>query len=122
MQPRGARLVVCVVLALAGPAAAQVDRRYAEEPTGGIHLPVAPLAGAADARAVATNPASLAFADDGELVVAVDVVDQDEESTSGAGVGGYYTLWRGLGVGVEALRPPRAQLDPDPGTPTRLSV
>jgi protease-4 len=123
MQRRRARLALpCVLLGLAAPAAAQVDRRYAEEPTGGINLPVAPLSGAADARAVSTNPALLAFADDGELMVAVDLVDEGEASTAGPGAGGFYTPWRGIGIGVEVLRPPRAQLDPDPGTPTRLSV
>jgi protease-4 len=115
-------LAIAIATGLAAPAAAQVDRHYAEEPTAGINLPAAPLAGEADARAVSTNPAGLAFADTGEAILAVDLVDEQEASTAGPGVGVWATLWNGIGVGVEALRPPRTQLAPDPGTPTRLSL
>jgi len=38
-----------------------VDRRYAEEPTGGMALPLAPLAGEHDARAVTVNPGGNPF-------------------------------------------------------------
>jgi protease IV len=115
--------IAAVIAAAGAPAAfAQADRHYAEEPTAGINLPAAPLAGEADARGVATNPAGLAFAEAGELILAVDLVDEEEAAAAGPGIGGWATLWRGIGVGVEALRPPRTQLAPDPGTPTRFSL
>jgi protease IV len=115
-------LAIAVVAAAAGPATAQIDRRYAEEPTAGMNLPVAPIAGSADARAVTLNPGALGFADAGEAILAIDLVDEDEAASAGPGVGAWATVWRGLGVGLEALRPPRQQLAPDPGTPTRFSL
>jgi protease-4 len=114
--------VVLGVTVAAGPAAAQVDRDYADEPTEGINLPAAPIAGDADARSVSLNPAGLAFADPGEIILALDLVDDAEASAAGSGVGAWTTLWPGLGAGVEVLRPPRSHLTPDPGTPTRLSL
>jgi hypothetical protein len=46
-----------LVVSFPGPARAQgVDRRYVEEPTGGMALPTTPLAGEHDARAVVANP------------------------------------------------------------------
>jgi len=119
---RSAPLALAIAAGLSAPALAQVDRHYSEEPTAGINLPAAPIAGEADARAVSTNPGALAFADAGEAILALDLVDESEASTAGPGVGVWATLWQGLGVGIEALRPPRTQLAPDPGTPTRLSV
>src|SRR5689334_4354670 len=120
--PRSVALAVVIAAGIATPAGAQPDRHYAEEPTEGINLPAAPIAGDADARSVALNPAGLAFAEPGEIMLALDLVDEDEASTAGSGVGAWATVWPGLGVGVEALRAPRKDLIPDPGTPTRLSV
>jgi protease-4 len=122
-------VVAALVVAPAIAHAQSVERRYVDEPTAGLHLPTTPLAGDHDARALVLNPGGLQLLDGRSLVLAVDVVDEDAAAAAGQGVGLYYagTTGGGLlprfgyGVGVEALRPPRGQLDPDPGTPTRLS-
>ena len=41
--------------------AQSVDRRYAEEPTGGLALPATPLEGEHDGRAVVVNPGGLSL-------------------------------------------------------------
>ena len=54
------KLAVCAVLLVATAAHAQgVDRRYAEEPTGGMFLPAQPLAGEVDALTTVVNPGGL---------------------------------------------------------------
>ncbi len=119
-------LLACLAL-LAVPAAAraQVDRQLAEEPTGGVRLPVTPLAGSHDARATVVNPAGLGFLGGSELALAIDVADEDHATTAGPGVG---VFWAGrlgaggIGLGIEWLRPSRVRLAPDPGTPWRTTV
>ncbi len=126
------KLLVAAAL-VATPALVQaqtVTRRYVEEPTAGLHLPTAPLAGDHDARALVLNPGGLQLLDGAGLTLAIDAVDADAAAAAGAGVGLYYATVSGggllpkfgFGLGVEALRPPRAALDPDPGTPTRLTM
>ena len=111
-------------------AAAQVSVRYAEEPTGGLALPTTPLAGEHDARAVDANPGGLALLRGTELAVALDAEDSDVATSSGPGFGTYLATTMGghlvprigVGVGLEWLRPPRADLSPDPGAPFRLTL
>ena len=110
--------------------AQSVDRRYAEEPTGGLSLPATPLAGEHDARAVTVNPGGLALLRGPELALALDLADPDVETSAGPGFGTYIATSGGggllprIGVGLrlEWLRPPRAQLSPDPGEPFRFTL
>ncbi|HTM22984.1 MAG TPA: signal peptide peptidase SppA, partial [Kofleriaceae bacterium] len=122
--------VVLVCAAVPAPAAAQETRRYAEDPTGGVDLPTGPLAGDADATAVSLNPAGLQFLG-GPAVGAVLGAGRERKLTSAGpgfgvfvagGVGGGLLPRFGIGVGLENLRPPRALLTPDPGSPTRLTL
>jgi protease-4 len=128
---RIAVLVGIVVATGAGVAhAQQVDRRYAEEPTGGLMLPATPLTGEHDARAVTVNPGGLALLRGPELALALELEDHDVATTSGPGFGAYVAssggggiLPRyGFGMALEWLRPARSQLSPDPGTPFRFTT
>ncbi len=125
--------VVAAVVLAAVPVLAHAQtatRQYAEEPTGGVDLPTTPLAGDHDARATALNPGGLQHLTGGSLTLALDLADADTAASPGNGVGlflagpaGGGVLPRlGIGFGVEALRPPRQTLAPDPGTPWRVSV
>jgi protease IV len=127
------KAVVAVVAGLLGSrmAYAQIDRRYAEEPTDGMALPTAPLAGEHDARVVATNPGGLPLVRGTELALVLDLEDPDIATTSGqgfgtflalAGGGGRFLPRFGLGLGLEWLRPSRSQLTPDPGAPFRFTL
>jgi protease-4 len=124
-------VLVGIVVAAGGVAhAQQVDRRYAEEPTGGLMLPATPLAGEHDARAVTINPGGLALLRGPELALALELEDHDVATTSGPGFGAYVAssggggiLPRyGFGMALEWLRPARSQLSPDPGTPFRFTT
>jgi protease IV len=120
-------------LVIAGSATAahaqSVDRRYAEEPTGGLALPLAPLAGEHDGRAVVQNPGGLSLLRGPELALALDLQDEDAATSAGAGFGAYVATSGGgrivprygIGMGLEWLRPSRAQLAPDPGEPFRFT-
>lgn len=124
--------VACVIpLAIAASASAQaVDRRFAEEPTDGVAIPTTALAGEHDARATVANPGGLALVRGSELAVALTLEDSSVATASGSGFGvfaatsgGGNLLPRlGVGLGVEWLRPPRAQLVPDPGDPVRFTL
>src|SRR5438093_13760381 len=82
--------VALAVIATAATARAQmVDRRYAEEPTGGLALPATPLAGEHDALATTLNPGGLALVRGSELALALDVEDPDVATSSGPGFGTY---------------------------------
>ncbi|MBV8762559.1 MAG: signal peptide peptidase SppA [Deltaproteobacteria bacterium] len=125
------RFAVCVLLAMATVAHAQgIDRRYAEEPTGGLLLPATPLAGEHDALATTVNPGGLPLLRGPELGLAVDLEDPDIATSAGPGfgaflattVGGGLLPRMGFGTAVEWLRPPRARLSPDPGKPFRFTV
>src|SRR5262245_28104550 len=114
-----------------GPARAQgVDRRYVEEPTGGMALPTTPLAGEHDARAVVANPGGLSLIRGRELAVALNVEDPAVATSAGQGFGAFWgesiggrILPRfGVGAGVEWLRPSRGRLAPDPEQPFRLTL
>ncbi len=106
--------------------------RYAEEPSAGMNLPTAGLAGEPDALSVLTNPASLSFLDGWELALALDTSEPDEDKATSPGpgfgmfaagvLGGGVLPRLAWGFGLEFLRPPRAVLSPDPGTPTRLTL
>jgi protease-4 len=113
------------------PAFAQpVDRQFVEEPTDGISLPLAPMAGEHDARTVVVNPGGLALVRGTELALALDLEDPDVATSAGQGVGAFLasSIGGGLfprlayGLGIEALRPPRERLASDPGTPTRFTL
>lgn len=105
------------------------DTSYVEEPTGGVHLPSAPLAGQFDATAVTVNPAGLGLLESSSFTLALDLAREEGASRSGPGGGLYYAAKLGgrvlpklgYGLSVEWLRPPRAELIPDPGTATRLT-
>ncbi len=125
------RLLVAGMLCIAAPAAAQnVDRRYAEEPTNGLALPAAPLAGEFDGRVVATNPGGLPLVRGAELALVLGLEDADVATSAGQGFGTYFALAGGggllprfgLGIGLEWLRPSRANLSPDPGEPFRFTL
>src|SRR5262245_47850819 len=60
-----------VILAAFLPAIASADT-YAEEPTAGLALPAAPLAGELDGRVVTTNPGGIVFVRGAELALALD--------------------------------------------------
>jgi protease-4 len=126
-------VVVIAGVWLAAPNAAfaqAVDRRYAEEPTSGLALPTTPLAGEHDARAVTINPGGLALLRGPELGFALELQDADVATTAGPGFGAYVgtsgggsILPRyGIGMGLEWLRPARAQLAPDPGESFRFTM
>ena len=103
---------------------------FVEEPTDGVSLPLAPLAGEHDARTVAVNPGGLALVRGTELALAINVEDPDVATSAGQGVGAFVASSIGggifprlaLGLGVEALRPPRERFATDLGTPTRFTL
>ena len=116
---------------VSSPAAAQPEEtRFNEEPTSGLDTPITPLAGEYDAMAVVANPAGLRFLRGRHYGLLLHFDDDDEASTSGAGFGGYMGFGTGggllpplgLGIGIEALRPARRSLDPDPGDALRVSL
>jgi protease-4 len=126
-------IAACCAIALAAPAAAQaqaVARRYVEEPTDGMALPTAPLAGEFDGRVAVTNPGGLPLVRGKELALALELEDPDVATSGGQGVGSFFAMSGGggllprygLGVGLEWLRPSRSQLDPDPGAPFRFTL
>ncbi|MGE0872702.1 MAG: signal peptide peptidase SppA [Kofleriaceae bacterium] len=124
-------LVMTIVAVAIAPAAAQgIDRRYLEQPTGGVALPLTPLAGEHDARAVSVNPGGLALLRGPELALAMELEDSEIATTAGQGVGGFLATAIGggwiprfaVGIGLEWLSPSRTQLAPDPGDPFRLTL
>ncbi|MBP6629267.1 MAG: signal peptide peptidase SppA [Kofleriaceae bacterium] len=114
--------VTSALVASGGVAGAQVDRRYDEEPTVGLRLPLVPLAGELDARTTVANPGGLRMVEGGSLALQLDASDPDHVGGAGDGVGGFLVPWAGFGLGLEALTPPRTELVSDPGTPLRLTV
>jgi protease-4 len=123
----------CSIAAISSSAQAQeAGVRYAEEPSAGMDLPTAGLAGEPDALSVSTNPASLSFLDGWELALALDTAEPDDDKATSPGpgfgifaagvLGGGVLPRLAWGFGLEFLRPPRAVLSPDPGTPTRLTL
>ncbi|HSK03774.1 MAG TPA: signal peptide peptidase SppA, partial [Kofleriaceae bacterium] len=124
-------VALALLLAAPGLANAQgVDRRYVEEPTDGMALPTAPLAGEFDGRVVATNPGGLPLVRGTELALALELQDPDVATSAGQGFGTFLAYSGGggllprfgLGLGLEWLRPPRPQLSPDPGEPFRFTL
>jgi protease-4 len=124
-------IVSLVVIAGAGSAAAQPaeSERFAEEPTGGVHLPTAGISGEVDVLTSVTNPAGLFFLDGWNLGFALDAGSEEEATGAGAGFGFYYADKiggqilpnLGFGMALESLRPPRVRVAPDPGEPLRLT-
>src|SRR5688500_1789453 len=131
MKIAACALVIASSAARARVAHAQsVDRRYAEEPTGGLALPATPLAGEHDGRAVVMNPGGLSLLRGPELALALELQDPDIATSAGPGFGAYLATSGGgtilprygFGLGFEWLRPSRAQLAPDPGEPFRFTL
>src|SRR6185369_7236813 len=90
-----------VLLAMVFPAVAHaqgVDRRYAEEPTDGLALPLTPLAGEHDGRAVVVNPGGLTLTRGPELALAADLEDSAVATGSGPGFGAYIASAIGGGL------------------------
>ena len=123
--------VIAALVAVSATASAQgVDRRYAEEPTEGMTLPMTPLAGEHDARAVSANPGGLALIRGTELSLALDLENADVATTAGPGfgvfgatvIGGRLIPKFALGAGLEWLAPARPQLAPDPNNPFRFTL
>lgn len=125
-----AGLLIASAFARGTAVAQSVDRRYAEEPTEGMAMPLVPLAGEHDARAVVTNPGGLALLRGPELALALDLEDTDVADSAGPGFGAFFGGTYGgrlvprfaLGLGFEWLRPPRSQLVTDPGSPFRFTL
>ncbi len=116
---------------ISSPATAQpADTQFNEEPTTGLDTPITPLAGEYDAMAVVANPAGLRFLRGSHYGLLLHFDDDDEARSGGAGVGGYMSFGAGggllpplgFGIGIEALRPARRALEPDPGDAVRLSL
>lgn len=92
-------------------------------------MPSAPLAGQFDATAITMNPAGLSLLESSNLTLALDLAREEGAARSGPGGGIFYASKLGggalpslgWGISLEWLRPPRAELTPDPGTPTRLT-
>src|SRR5690606_18588588 len=108
-------VAVIAWLGALAPAAAQVERSYAEEPTQGLRLPTVPLAGEHDAFSVARNPAGLRFLRGLHVGLGVDVATDDATGPGPGGglylggpLGGGLLPTIGIGLGVEILRPSRA--------------
>ncbi len=122
-------MLAALVVVTATAHAQGVERRYVEEPTEGLALPLAPLAGEHDARAVAANPGGLGLIRGTELALVIDIEDDDVATSAGPGVGAYAATVVALpflprfaiGLGAEWLRPSRTQLTPDPGEPFRFT-
>src|SRR4051812_14892284 len=88
-------LRACVLALLVTPTVARaqsVDRKYAEEPTDGLALPTAPLAGEFDGRVVSTNPGGLPLVRGAELAMAINIEDVDVATSAGAGFGTYLAM------------------------------
>lgn len=129
-------IAMALLAAATAPAAAQSDIRRAEEPTAGVHLPVAPLAGEPDAFSLVTNPAGLRFLRGFHAGIGIELEDPDDlgdpsaaaDPAGGLGIfaagtlGGGLLPAIGLGAGVELLRPAGDTLAPDPGSPTRFTL
>jgi protease-4 len=128
------RLCLAVWLLALAPAAALAqpsdDVRYVEEPTAGVNVPAAALAGEHDAFATVVNPAGLRFLRGLHGGLVLDIDDPDRTTAAGPGLGlflarsfgGALVPTQALGLGIELLSPTRAALDPDPGSPTRLTL
>jgi protease-4 len=124
-------VVAAVLGSLAATANAQaVDHRYAEEPTNGMALPAAPLAGEFDGRVVAMNPGGLPLVRGAEIALALGLEDPGVVTTNGQGFGAFVAMAGGggllprfgLGLGLEWMQPSRSQLTPDPGSPFRFTL
>jgi len=121
-------LAICLTAQVAHAQGA--DRSYAEEPTDGVALPTAPLAGEFDGRVVATNPGGLPLVRGSELALVIGLEDPDVATSAGQGVGAFMAYSGGgkilprfgLGLGFEWLRPSRSHLEPDPGEPFRFTL
>ena len=119
------------LFAAPGSAVAQAtDIRYAEEPTGGLEIPATSLTGEHDAYSVVKNPAGLMYVGGFSAGLGLNLGDDEDATATGPGLGLYLARSfsgglippLGLGVAFEFLQPSRAALDPDPGSPTRISL
>jgi protease IV len=123
-------LALAPAAALAQPQPPDAGVRYVEEPTTGVNVPAAGLAGEHDAFATVVNPGGLRFVRGLHAGLALDIEDPERATAAGQGLGlflarsfgGELVPTQALGLGIELLSPARAALDPDPGSPTRLTV
>lgn len=124
------RPTIPLALAFLCAGAAADEPRTAQDPTGGLLLPMTPLAGDLDATTATVNPAGSPFLGGWHLAAAFTGLDRDRAPGVGEGVGGYYAapvavplLPRfGVGLAAEQIEPPRSSLFPDPGKPLRLTA
>ena len=119
--------VMCVAAEVHGQG---VAKQYAAPLTDGLSIPGTSISTEFDARAVTYNPGGLALLRGPDGVLALDEQDLDQATSGGPGFGAYLAsalggdAWPRLGVGMalEWLRPPRADLAPDPGEPFRFTL
>ena len=123
--------VVLAVVCLAAEAHGQgVAKQYAAPLTDGLAIPGTSISTEFDARAATFNAGGLALLRGPELALALDEQDLDQATAGGPGFGAYAAsafggdTWPrlGVGMGLEWLRPPRAELAPDPGEPFRFTL
>jgi len=127
---RFAVVLAFTCFATAAAHAQVVDKRYAAPLTDGLSIPGTSISAEFDARTATFNPGALALLRGPELALALDMQNLDVATSGGPGFGAYFATAvgsdfgprSGVGMALEWLRPPRADLAPDPGAPFRFTL